>query len=160
MESINEEVKDKTGAVIISKLSYSVSPLQSSRCHCCQKGRSRRRFWRRRSWKERELATITSDQKYLEFRTHISWPGRQYHQIQNILDLELTSLGLVGMVWNTCICRDGRQGNLSVCGQVGLSSSSAGNVAWSLLPFHFLPDQSIFRLVDNIILFSLIWVVL
>ena len=76
MESINEEVKDKTGAVIISKLSYSVSPLQSSRCHCCQKGRSRRRFWRRRSWRERELATITSDQKYLEFRTHISWPGR------------------------------------------------------------------------------------
>ena len=156
MESINEEVKDKTGAVIISKLSYSVSPLQSSRYHCCQKVRSRRRFWRRRSWRERELATRTLDQKYYWFKTHISWPGRQYHQIQNILDLELTSLGLVGMVWNTCICRDGRQGNLSVCGQVGLSSSSAGNLAWSLLPFHFLPDQSTFRLVDNIILFSLI----
>ena len=41
---INDEVKDKAGAVILSKLSYSVSPLQSSRYHCCQKGRSRRRF--------------------------------------------------------------------------------------------------------------------
>ena len=62
---INDEVKDKTGAVILSKLSYSVSPLQSSRYHCCQKGRSRRRFWRRRSWRERELATDNRSEIFL-----------------------------------------------------------------------------------------------